>query len=84
MSEQKDKCPNCKGTGMGQFYFNKIAPCDTCKGTGRKKLDRPDKEKAVEGLIDKYMKWLGGDEELFTMRMLLKEILALFPDKETQ
>ncbi|KKK63715.1 hypothetical protein LCGC14_2991510 [marine sediment metagenome] len=28
-------CPECKGEGTGQFYFNQNAPCDVCKGTGK-------------------------------------------------
>ena len=37
-----DICPECNGTGMGRFYFNCKAPCEACKGTGRKlRLDRP-------------------------------------------
>ena len=37
MSEQKDKCPECYGTGEGQAYPHK---CSVCKGTGEKKLDK--------------------------------------------
>lgn len=39
MTEQKDKCPECKGTGMGQFDHNKNVRCDACNGTGQKKMD---------------------------------------------
>ena len=52
MSEQKDKCPACKGTGcyMGIDYIGKadVVTCPTCNGTGEKKLDRPDREKIVK------------------------------------
>ena len=49
---------------------------------GLRNMDRPDRKKEIGGLIDKYLKWLGDDEELFTQRMLLEKIIALFPDTE--
>ena len=34
LTVSRGKCPECKGGGMGLFYFNKNAPCDDCHGTG--------------------------------------------------
>lgn len=47
MSEQKDLCPECNGTGQsGIKVMGYHTDCAYCKGTGRRKrLDRPDREK---------------------------------------
>ena len=52
MTEQKDKCPECKGTGMGQFDHNKNARCDACNGTRKiTKKVKWDREKVAELLF---------------------------------
>ena len=44
------KCPKCKGTGWGQFYFNRQAHCDDCNGKGRAtKTIREILEEAING-----------------------------------
>ena len=54
---KKDKCPECNGTGMGQFYFNKNAHCDTCNGTGEKVMFKRYNKYEVMKLddINKYL-----------------------------
>ena len=33
--KEEEKCPECNGTGRGQFHHNRNADCDDCNGTGK-------------------------------------------------
>ncbi len=71
-----DKCPACKGTGMGQFDHNKNARCDACNGTGEKKLDSPDKE-TVRLELARILLDFERDDSAFSGTITIDKIIAL-------
>ena len=87
MTEQNDKCPDCRGRGIRFSIAERFEfPCPTCNGTGEKKLDSPDREREIADMLSDWKDaiclmarndWVPTAKSPF---QIAKEIIALIPD----